>query len=387
LLCTVLSSLAPSRAWAYPWMIRHEYAGCATCHTDPSGSGVLTAYGRAQSELLLSSFQVPHEPDEASSFSQPLLGLVKTPDWLTVQAWVRNGYIWNMSDGKLVDDRFLQMRADVSAHLEVGSFRSTVSVGYNDENSAALAQQAWLTRASSAGNLVSREHWIGTALADDAVLVRAGRIALPFGLRNLEHTTWVRSETRTDINQAQQHGVAVAYTGERVRAELMGIVGNLQQGPTSSYSRGYAGYAELILAPRYALGVSSTVTYAEKDTTTSVATSRQAHGAFARLAPFSKLAVLAELDLTLLKAVDKSLRTGCVGLVQADLEPWQGLHAIASGEVLSRGVSGEPTYYGTWLGATWFPVAHLDLRVDAIRRTAADRPDELTLLAQLQLYL
>src|ERR1700684_1736290 len=51
--CFVLM-LLPSRAHAYPWMIRHGYTGCMPCHTDPSGgAGALTEYGRAQSDLLL----------------------------------------------------------------------------------------------------------------------------------------------------------------------------------------------------------------------------------------------------------------------------------------------------------------------------------------------
>jgi hypothetical protein len=42
-------------AQAYPFMIREGYTQCATCHTDPSGGTFLNEYGRAQSELLLSS--------------------------------------------------------------------------------------------------------------------------------------------------------------------------------------------------------------------------------------------------------------------------------------------------------------------------------------------
>ena len=45
--------LLPRSAQAYPWMIRHDYTGCATCHVDPSGGGVLTAYGSAQGDMLL----------------------------------------------------------------------------------------------------------------------------------------------------------------------------------------------------------------------------------------------------------------------------------------------------------------------------------------------
>ncbi len=46
-------SFVPSRAHAYSWMIKHGYAGCPVCHADPSGGELLTAYGRAQSDLLL----------------------------------------------------------------------------------------------------------------------------------------------------------------------------------------------------------------------------------------------------------------------------------------------------------------------------------------------
>lgn len=40
-------------AHAYAWMIRHGYGGCNVCHADPSGGELLTAYGRAQGDLLL----------------------------------------------------------------------------------------------------------------------------------------------------------------------------------------------------------------------------------------------------------------------------------------------------------------------------------------------
>jgi len=47
--------LFSTAASAYPTMIRNGYTQCATCHADPSGGTLLTPYGRAQSELLLSS--------------------------------------------------------------------------------------------------------------------------------------------------------------------------------------------------------------------------------------------------------------------------------------------------------------------------------------------
>ncbi len=41
-------------AAAYPWMIKHGYSACSTCHADPSGGELLTVYGRVISDAFLS---------------------------------------------------------------------------------------------------------------------------------------------------------------------------------------------------------------------------------------------------------------------------------------------------------------------------------------------
>ncbi len=363
-------------------MIRHQYSGCATCHTDPSGAGILTQYGRAQSELLLSTrYGADKDAQEPSSISQFLFGVVPEPDWLLLQGWARNGYIWNYQDGKLADNRILQMRADIGAHVALGHFRAAATVGYNIKDSAAYSDTAWITHASDAGNIVSREHWVGASVADDSVLIRAGRINLPFGLRNIEHTSWVRSETHTDFNQSQQHGVAASYTSDLFRGEVMGIAGNYQISPDRYRERGYSAFGELAIAPGYALGASSLVTHAAQSSTT-----RQAHGLFARAAPVQPLALLAEFDMLVTSASASDTQWGYVGFLQADVEPIQGVHAIVTGEVLDRG-SNDPTHFGTWFGAAWFPYSHFDIRADLIRRTAENTPTDVTFLMQLHLYL
>src|SRR5262249_25825987 len=162
----VLSSTA---AKAYPTMIRHGYPQCASCHTDPSGGTLLTRYGRAQSELLLSSRWGAAKDAEPGAFSQFLFGTVKTPDPVTLGGWLREGYIWNTVDGKLVDNRQLQMRSSLAADLRLGPVRAAAEVGYASAHSAQLAT---ITRNPDEGNLVSREHWVGITLADDAALVR-----------------------------------------------------------------------------------------------------------------------------------------------------------------------------------------------------------------------
>ena len=57
-------------------------------------------------------------------------------------------------------------------------------------------------------NIVSREHWIGYDL-NDKMLVRAGRIPLPYGLRVEEHTLLARQATQVNINDGQQLGAPI----------------------------------------------------------------------------------------------------------------------------------------------------------------------------------
>lgn len=382
----LLLALIPRAANAYPWMNRHGYNNCATCHADPSGAGLLTKYGRAQSELLLSSrYSNAAEDEEPSRFTDALFGIVELPDALLLGGWVRNGYVWNTVDGSLADRRFLQMRADLAGQITVGHFRANASVGYAGPDTSALTQQAWVTSNGSGPHLVSREHWLGWD-ASDAVTVRAGRLNLPFGLRNIEHTSWVRAETRTDFNQQQQHGIAVAFNNEHVRAEAMAIAGNFQISPDAYRERGIAGYAEWTFAQGQGVGLSTLVAHVNTDLGVRKETVRQAHGAFARLS-WKRLAVLAETDLFLASIKGSGTDVGFAGLLQADYEVVQGVHGIVTGEALRRAQTNSEWGLGSWASAAWFFLPHFDLRGDIVRRSGFGGPASMTYLVQLHGYL
>jgi hypothetical protein len=381
--------LVPRTAEAYPWMNRHGYNNCASCHSDPSGAGLLTEYGRAQSDLLLSTHyaKAPEGEGEGepSRFSGALFGLAKLPSSLLLGGWIRNGYMWNTVDGKLSDKRFLQMRADLAGQVTFGHFRANASVGIAGEDSAALSHEAWVTSNAKGPHLVSREHWLGWD-ASDNILVRAGRLNLPFGLRNIEHTSWVRSETRTDFNQQQQHGVAVAFNSEQIRAEAMALLGNFQLGPDAYRERGLAGYAEWNFASGQGLGVSTMFAHANADVATRLETTRQAHGLFARLS-WKQLAVLAETDILVASVKGAGTNTGFAGLLQADYEIVQGVHGIVTGEALKRTQDQAEWGWGAWASAAWFFFPHFDVRGDVVRRDGQGGPPTMTYLLQLHGYL
>jgi hypothetical protein len=387
-LLTVLGTLvaSPRAASAYTWMIRHEYTGCTQCHADPSGSSLLTPYGRAQGEILLRTHYgqntAEEDPGRAAQF---LWGVVPLPEPLLLQADVR-GLLLTRNLGKSsADTRYILMQADISGQVQVDRLRINGSIGFAPEG----ALPAAITHRPD-NNLVSRTHWVGYVLdEDERFMVRAGRMNLPFGVRVLEHTMLARRVTRTDINAGQQHGAALSYNGPAFRGEIMAIAGNFQLNPDAFRERGYSGYLEVPVAERMAVGASSLITYAERDVLSGVGTTRHAHGGFARLAPVKPVVVLAEMNLLHAQA-NGAGQTGYVGMLQTDVEPLQGLHFIGTGEVLQAGAPNTPATWAGWLSSQWFFYSHVDARVDAIYQsigTPVGRVDGVSLLLQMHGYL
>src|SRR5262249_60330674 len=101
-------------AHPYPSVTRPGDPQCPPCHTDPSGGTFLNEYGRAQSELLLSS-SYGGDPESEDAPAEPtagrLLGFVPLPSWFRPGGWVRGGYISNAVDGRFVGRRALQTPA------------------------------------------------------------------------------------------------------------------------------------------------------------------------------------------------------------------------------------------------------------------------------------
>lgn len=379
LVCFVAAFSASRPANAYPWMIRHDYTGCATCHVDPSGGGVLTEYGVTQGDVLLRTHYSAHGAEEQSPAAGFLWGAVRPPAWFLPSGAVRTLALLSKQGNSGFSSDFIVMQADLRAAIVSGGFRAYASVGYVSSEGSAAALS---------GGIVSREHWLGWAFGPDAaLLLRAGRIDLPFGLRQIEHTLFVRQSTRTDLNDTQQHGVALAYSAGSFRAELMAIAGNYQVSPDAYRERGYSGYAELAPRSNAAFGVSSLVTHAARDLYTRLPDTRQAHGVFGRWAPVKPLVLLAEADL-LHHSVTSA--TGYATLLQADVEPVQGVHLTAAGENQRLGGTSTDTSWSAWLGAGWFFAPHADVRFDFQKQSLALGRSNLpatALMLQAHVYL
>jgi hypothetical protein len=347
---------------AYPWMIQHQYTGCALCHLDPSGGYLLTTYGRAQTQALLSTFGSVKEGGEVDSRSNFAFGLMPPNDWVNLGASVRESYVKSSS---IVNGPIL-MQADFRAAVTAGPLIATGSVGYLQHGQHA----AQITKGDK-GVLVSREFWLGVQLGEDKnTMIRAGRMYLPFGIRVIEHPFYVRQMTGTNIDSQQQYGAAFFHDGETYHMEIMGIAGNYQIAPDEYRQRGYAGYVEVGVHPGAQLGFSSMVTYTKLDPNNYKNSAfTGAHGPMLRWSPFDSVALLAEFDLTHYAANQTLTQYGLVGMSQIDWEVFRGLHTMVTGEIYHRpeldDSRGHHFNNKDWLSLVWFMYPHIDVRGDA----------------------
>jgi len=391
-LCLALLAAAfivawPSPARAYAWMIRHGYTQCVQCHVDPSGSGALTQYGRVQSEALLRSRYGWEKPDDDDKLGKFLFGAVTLPDELDFGGSIRVLSLHDKAEGSALLQRLIWMQLDAKATLTSGRLLGSASLGYAPEGALGAA-----ITGNTEHNLVSREHWLGVWLdQSQSVLLRAGRMNLPFGVRSIEHTLWARAFTGSNINDRQQYGLAVSFAGERFRGELMGIIGSFQIRPDEFRQRGYSAFAELEILPHLTLGASSKIVHLQLGPNTLEEEWRHAHGLFGRWAsPWQPLVLLGELDYVLDSPKNMYKTRGGVGYLQADVEATQGLHFMGTFESSGVTMTSAPISFGGWLSYAWFFAPHADIRLDNIYRsigTTSGHVSELSFLLQGHLSL
>ncbi len=378
-----VATWSPTAA-AYPWMIQHKYTSCNQCHIDPSGGGVLTDYGRALGEQLLPRGGGEDSAAMPGKEKDFLLGAVALPKWLDLQADLRAlGYPQPVNG--TWTGRFILMQSDLRGAVDVGSVVAYASAGVVSEG----AQAAQLTQNASGWNAVARDYWVGWKPAK-GMLVRAGRMNLPFGIRTEEHTQYVRTATRKSTNADQQAGVAVAMQRKGLRGEVMAIAGNPQVAPDAFRERGYSAIAAWAPKKTLELGASSLVTVADADVGTLAPRTRQAHGAFARWAPGGRATVMAEAD-GLLSNDDGASSTGFAGLAEVDWEATQGLHLRGIGQWCDADLDDSDVGLATgWVAAQWFLAPRVDVRLDALHGTLQCTPGAEARfygLGQLHVYL
>jgi hypothetical protein len=381
-LIVLSAELVVSPAHAYAWMIRHGFAECGGCHVDPMGGETLTGMGRVMGERLLAQPWSSAPPTPLAEFA---FGVIE-PDDMRFGGSLR---------GMLTSDRETERSVAFPMQVDLygAAFFERFTLGLSLGVSRASDRYEHASKAKLIGDvadegvlLVSRNHWLGYSV-NDQLMLRAGRMNLPFGIRGPEHTAWVRAETLTDRESDQLHGVSAVYAQGPLRGELMAALGNLQVGDAAFQWRGYSAYLEWLLLRRLAIGASSMLLAAPRELEIDRGSvSRQAHGLTLRYAPWTPVVLLAEANVL------KNTRAGVgyVGMLTLDVEAIQGVHLAGSYERLDRGQADDEVArtgdgqarVGKWLTVNWFFGPHLDARVDYVRRD--NRSDMVQ--AQLHVY-
>jgi hypothetical protein len=99
------------------------------------------------------------------------------------------------------------------------------------------------------------------------------------------------------------------------------------------------------------------------------------------------VALLGEADLLAWTAVPHLDRVGFAAMFQGDFELMTGLHVIAIAEAANSGTAAG-TSGGFWGSLVWYPLPHVELRLDNIARTSGvGTPYAYSFLAQFHVFL
>jgi hypothetical protein len=114
LLCLVLA-LSSGAASAFPENIRFGYNNCGACHVNPTGGGVLNAYGRKTSSEIITTWGSEKE-------AEFLHGAVEIPQSLNIGGDIR--FLSLKRDNRVTESNVgFPMQADVELAYTVGVSR------------------------------------------------------------------------------------------------------------------------------------------------------------------------------------------------------------------------------------------------------------------------
>lgn len=153
----ILSALLSTAAFSFPEMIRFGYVSCNSCHMDPQGGSILTAYGRGAAVDMLSTFSVENETH------------FPIADWIKVGGDVRVAQVKQQTED-FDREQFILMQADFIAGLDFNQIKVIGSLGHQ---------------------LNSRIHYLMFQPADNLSL-RVGKFKLPYGINFPNHIRLVK---------------------------------------------------------------------------------------------------------------------------------------------------------------------------------------------------
>lgn len=221
----IWSMVTANSAWAEPYLAVRTGLKCMACHTNPTGGGKRTTFGRSYGQTLL-----PAEPA-----SEPMGDLFGR--YLDIGGDLRTSAAFSNTPGGDDQSAFNTDRANIYLEARLMPERLTL---YLDQQFAPGSD--------------SREAWLMLWNKKHSSYLKAGRLFLPYGLRLEDDTAFIRAATGINFSTADN-----------------GVEAGLETGPWSlqlALSNGAGGGAETnngkqislrgeFVTPRWRLGASA----------------------------------------------------------------------------------------------------------------------------------
>lgn len=343
----ILAFFAGGRANAFPEMIRHGYASCVTCHHSPNGGGVLTDYGRALSQQVLSTWGAGDDPTPEGEFAYGVLPKIPSTsfggDFRSVQVWTE--------DSKRRTGRFIFMQADVEGAFTVGGATAVATLGYDPVLSQPL----------------SRRHYATYRLAPDKpYMIRAGRFFPAYGLNMPDHAPFIRQQLGLSVPAGETYNLELTYLGENLNVFGTWIIGSTAG--TTTAPQGASLRGSYFFAERYEVGMS--YLFASRPTGIT-----HTFGPSIALGFTPHFFLLGEMDFALKNPGEATQKLAYGHYVRLNWEFLQGLHGYLVQENYIADISTADLRAGFGAGLQFFPRPHFEFRLEYQRRSDADGTD------------
>ena len=270
----------PRIASAYPDFIAKGYTNCVTCHYSPTGGGFANAYGTGTQQAFFpdvssSDFVSRHREKASVTGYNENTGEAEFQVGFGADARVMFTSVPSEPESP-VGFSFFPMLLEVGGAAAYGKIMAYGSIGPKSPEAEGIGYK-----------IFSREHWLQFRFTEGLSL-RAGRMVLPFGIRQPDHTAYVRSTMGLGY-YGQSYAAEANYISERLAISVAAFGGDLTEQPAGLRERGVAGSFTFNVDGRAAIGVSGL--YGTADFT-----DRLAGAAFTRLRLAGTTYLLAEVD-------------------------------------------------------------------------------------------
>ena len=339
----ILTGLVISvKSHAFPEMVRHGYTSCIACHASPNGGGIVTPYGRAISQELLSTWRTGERE------SQFAYGTVNLPAWLNLGGDVR-AVQTHIETPKIKVGKMIFMQVDLEAAVSLGKFQ-LVGTGGRLENPQ-----------DESAEFISRRHYLSYKPTQN-LFFRAGKFFPAIGIHTPDHVIVTKRNVGWDQNQ-ESYNLEAVWFNENFEVFIDGVFGRPDKKELDRETGASTRFAYNFMEKHKA---GFTYYYGSNDRG-----KRQFFGPFAILGFSPELVLLTELDF---QKFDSSIASvndqwGAVTYNKLSYEFLRGFHGLVTYQRshLEFGDSKQSkNYYG--LGFQFFSRPHFEFQFEWQKR-------------------